>query len=383
MTNLPKTVQWVLDLDNIYKTPGKFNSNIYPSKFKRIPIPQKKDLPNLVIKNDRIINRSTGDHWSIIEEASNINSFELEREIEALKAKKRELLGKYPEMREILQESGALIKKKYTEEKRQNELDAVRKLVSSKDIEKKIQYLGNTAVLGLENYKEFFLKNGIPPFTGKELLLENHEPLSTLDTESFAKRPKRNDEPGFYEYYENNPPIEFLFSKEVGNVCGELSRVLRDLVMGAGTYKSLVLSIAHIRNLYRNYIFKDKPIIPGVLYACIANSGIDDQDICSRLRQCPYCGRFWIAKKSRGRPREFCCEKCSTRSDDQTREVNGIASKKSKEQKKKADKKKILEVMKRKYGSNAEKVYKQEIEGKISTYKDFVRRKGKYYNLKS
>lgn len=102
-----------------------------------------------------------------------------------------------------------------------------------------------------------------------------------------------------------------------------------------------------------------------------------------RLRQCPCCGAFWRAKKSRGRPRKFCCEKCSTRFDDQTSEVNGIASKKSKEQKKKTAKREILEVMKRKYGSNAEKVYKQEIEGKISSYKDFVRRKGKYYNLKS
>ncbi|HHT9115491.1 MAG: hypothetical protein HY607_06150 [Planctomycetes bacterium] len=365
MTDLPKTVQWVLDFVNIYNTPGKFKIYSFPAKFKRIPIPQKKDLPNLVIENDRIINRSTGDEWRIIRKTSNIDPFELEKKIEAFRAKRLELLKnvlknvpknvalkekKYPlPTIEMLRSNS---EKKYAEEKRQNELDEVIKLVSSEGIEKKIEYWGNTADLGLENYKDFFLKNGIPPFKGTELLLENHEPLSTLDTESFAKRPKRNNEPGYYEYYQDNPPIEFLFSKEVVNVFCELSSNLSDLVMGTGTYKSLVLSIAYIKNLYRDYIFKDKPIIPGVLYACIANSGIDDQEICSRLRQCPYCGRLWIPEKKRGRPEKFCSDVCRERHDDQPREANKEAVKNTrinqKPKKQKEDYKTLVEYLKQK-----------------------------------
>ncbi len=221
MTNLPETVQWVLDFLNINKTPGIFYPQTFPAKHKRLPLPQKQDLPNLVIENDCIINRSTGDKWIIRNKKleKTTNTFALKRELEEINTRLKELLGKdFDE--EIVNKGG----------KGQNELDAVKKLVSSKDMEKKIQYWGNTAVLGLENYKDFFLKNGIPPFKGKELLLENHEPLSTLDTESFAKRPKRNDEPGFYEYYQDNPPIEFMFSKKVENVCCELSSNLRDLV---------------------------------------------------------------------------------------------------------------------------------------------------------
>jgi DNA-directed RNA polymerase subunit M/transcription elongation factor TFIIS len=119
--------------------------------------------------------------------------------------------------------------------------------------------------------------------------------------------------------------------------------------------------------------------LESTICACIYGFWERHKDL--RLKQCPCCGSFWIIKKKRGQPQKYCKE-CSVRFDDQTREVNNIASKKSKEHKKKADKRKILEAMKRKLGNSAEDVYKKEIDGNINTYKDFVRRKGKYYNLK-
>lgn len=387
MTDLLKTVQWVLDFVNIYQTPGKFNPYTYPAKIKRIPIPRKKDLPNLVIENDRIINRSTGDEWIIIREEPNIDTFEMRRQIEELEARIRELLEKHPGQREEWQKRSELIEKEYAEEKKQKELNELRGLVSSNDIEKKIRYRGNTTDLGLEIYKDFFLKNGVPPFTGKELLLENREPLSTLDTESFAKRPKTNNDDGFYKYYQDDPPIEVLFDTAVDNVRCELSRILCGLIRGTETYRSLVLGIDHIKDLYRKYGCKDNPIIPGVLYACIADSGIDDQDICSRLRECPYCGRFWITKRGRGRVQKYCSEECEIRFNQQSRETDNTNKKKNRKHRHDETKPKIIKWLldnhyeQSKAGAfrnvdktRANKIYDNELPGKAKTsMKEFFR----------
>ena len=123
----------------------------------------------------------------------------------------------------------------------------------------------------------------------------------------------------------------------------------------------------------RGYIHDGKA--PLRIYAELLN--FIHSNYATLLRQCSYCGRFWIKNDKR---KFFCSCVCSQRSDDQIREVNKEASTKSKKHKRKNDKNKIMDVLKRKHGDDAEKYYKQEIEGKISSYKDFVRRKGKFYN---
>ena len=300
MTNLPKTVQWVLDFLNMNTTPGIFNPQELPVKLKRPPLPQKKNLPNLVIENGLIIDKSTGYQWREKE----VNVSKLEKKLEALRDKERKLLEKNPELTEY----AALLEEKFAEKIRQNELDVEKKL---KSIGKNIIFEGVNNPSTLKDYKKFFLKKGIPPYKGKGLLLENHEPLSSLDIKSYNNRPKNNSEDGFYDYHQNNPPIELMFCKAVVNVRCDLAIILSDLVMmGTETYKSLVLHISHIKDLYRLYSLENKHIIPGGLYNCIANSGIDNQEICSRLKQCPCCGKFWIEKPASHRPKVFCCKKC-------------------------------------------------------------------------
>ncbi len=423
MTNLPETVQWVLDFLNINKISGKFNPHSYPIKSKRIPIPQKKNLPNIVIENDLIIDKSTGNYWKYRRKVKEpeVDTFKLTKDLEEIEAKIRELLEK----KSCIAGVRSVDKKKYEEEKRQNELDAVRKLVSSKDIEKDIEFVGNiNDALSLKECKDFFLKNGIPPFKGKKLLLENGKPLSSLNIKSYNDRPKNNSEDGFYNYYQDNPRIEHTFFCEVvENVHCRLERILSNMMWDTKTYKDerkatedldsymrqiidLYLEFwkgnevpadsgitpwgARYRGRYAMVIdsmlnkepFPHYGMIPHALHACILDFGINHKELHQYLRQCSYCGRFWILEKKRGRPEKFCSDVCRERHDDQTREANKKSSKTSKKHKKRNDPKKIMSVLKRKHGENAEKYYKQEIEGKINTYKDFVRRQGKYYKLK-
>ncbi len=118
--------------------------------------------------------------------------------------------------------------------------------------------------------------------------------------------------------------------------------------MDTGTYKSLVLSIAHIKNLYRNYIFKEKPIIPGVLYDCIANSGIDDQEICSRLKKCPCCNSFFIVKEKK-KPKKYCDDKCKAFFKPRSRQKDRGVKKKARKDKKDKLKELDLSVIMEKY----------------------------------
>ncbi|GEM_PF-4379876 len=326
MTNPPKTVQWVLDFLNINNTPGKPDPD---RSLKRPPRPEITSSLKLADNEHTIIDENTGYRWRIKDNKpqERIDSVVLLAHLRELEQRKMELLRsltkgqkqtrqpKKKKIKPIEELSGLEVieeLQKFQSEKGEDAIpnQNIREIIKNPD--KDIEFVGIIHAPTLEDYKQFFMEKGIPPLPGKELLLENRESLSTLDVEAFRNRPKNNNDQGFYNYYQDNPPIEHRFFSAVDDVRFGLALFFNNLVDGTATYKSLVLHISHIKDLWRKSLFKDKPVIPGVLYACIANSVIDGQEIYSRLRRCPCCGSFWILDnmKKRGRPQVHCGNKC-------------------------------------------------------------------------
>ncbi len=337
MTDLPKTVQWVLDFLNINNIPGKLDLYRLPSKLrkpKREPRPKK--ITNLTIE---LIDKTTGYQYQIRNNKpeKEIDTFELERQLKEIRARIKELRGK-----DFIEE---IVNKGEINVPKQSNLEMIKGL----DLKKDIKFVGIDNDSTLEDYKQFFLKKGIPPYKGKKLMLENGKPLSSLNIKSYNNRPKNNSENGFYNYYEDNPRIEHTFYTVVAETRYELSRILSNMVWGTKTYenedtgyKSLQGYLKRIEDLYlecwkgdevpaesgrtswgepyrgRYDIVSDSKrnkepfphygIIPHALYACIMDFGFNHEELLPRLRQCKYCGIFFIQEQERkGRPREFYC----------------------------------------------------------------------------
>jgi|SRR3989304_2748895 len=426
MTDLPKTVQWILDFLNINSTPGNPNPYRLPyelRKLKREPKPKEIERTNLTIETNRIIEKTTGKVWRIKynKPEDTVNFFELERQVLERRAERekflKELEKKYPSIRKVYEKRSELMKETVL---KQNDSEVIKKL-KSKDI--KIEFEGINNAPTLEDYKKFFLEKGIPPYKGKDLLLENGKPLSSLDIKSYNNRPKNNSEPGFYDYYEDNPRIEYTFRTVVAETRSELFRILSNMVWGTKTYENEGTGYESLRSYMRQIIdlylecWKEDEVpaadgktswgtpyrgrytmvidsmqnkepfphygrVTHALYACIMDFGINHKELHQYLRQCLHCGRFWRLKKKRGRPEKFCSDVCRERHDDQPREANKksveTTRKHQKPKKQKEDYKTLAEYLKQKEHpeKEAEEIAQEWVYTYGKSFKEYKRTQG-------
>jgi hypothetical protein len=218
----------------------------------------------------------------------------------------------------------------------------------------------------LEDFKQFFLKEGIPPNKGTELLLENGKPLESLNTE--VKYPETWYTPTYDDY-----SFELkLFVQISEGVWSELCRILGNMKHGTKTYDNEgsadesfngfkeIIKEKYIECLeddeipfkggysknrginFRGIIdvvvdgaigtdsFPHYGMLPQALYACILDFSYHHKGILSRLKQCLYCGKFEIkvvTKGVRGRVK-YCSDECEDKFNSPSRADNLKAQKK-------------------------------------------------------
>ena len=344
MTNLPETVQWVLDFLNINSTPGKPNLYRFPYECRRLnrpPVPRRS--PNLELINNRLIDKSTGYQWGIKNNTpeDRVDTFEVQKRLRQLEKKKTKLLEKLGIKAQENTIENMIEELKKTAPK-QSDLEIIKGL----DLKKDTEFDGINTAPTLEDFKQFFLEKGIPPTKGKELLLTNGQLLESLNAE--IERPA-----DWREQFVYRPPFEERLYIETIEVWGELSRILSNMVWGTETYenegtgyKSLQFYIETIKNLYLecwkedelpaedgvtfdgkkfkgryslviDSMYNKEPfphygMIPLALYACIMDFGINHKELHQYLRQCSLCGRLFVPEnKGRGRPnRHYCPGEC-------------------------------------------------------------------------
>lgn len=208
---------------------------------------------------------------------------------------------------------------------------------------KKVEWIfdGKQSVPTITDFKNFFLNAGIPPEKGNELLLENGKPLKDLNTK--VKRPENWFEPGYYD-----PPFEVELYSQLLSIWGELTRILSNMTWGTKTYdyerpapevlqsytekiKDLYLKCwkedevpaedgkgydgveyrgrysVVIDSMHNKEPFPHYGMIPHAIYACIMDFGINHKELHSLLKQCLYCGSFYIKNDKR---KIFCGASC-------------------------------------------------------------------------
>ncbi|MCF6155702.1 MAG: hypothetical protein E3K36_10700 [Candidatus Brocadia sp.] len=361
MEDIPETVQWVLDFLNIKSKPGHPNQYMFPYErryLKRPPLPQ--DVSHLVLEHDRIINKVTGYEWQIIKKKPTINISKIEEELKKLRERRKKLLEEHHELIDYYED---MVKKSEKIVPKQNNSEVLKRLDSKKDI----IFGGINAAPSLKDFKEFFLKAGITPKRGDELVTEDGRPLSSLNPEI---KP-----PGSFNFSDEwKLHFENRFYSQLLDIRGELSRILANLVWNTKTYDNerpasevLQSYMETIRKPYlewwkedelpaedeetfdgrkyrgRNTLVMDsmqykKPfphygMIPHAIYACILDFGINNKELHSRLKQCPLCGTFFIRIKSKGQPRKY-CKGCEDIFNQPSRKKNSKASQECKRRKK-------------------------------------------------
>ena len=233
----------------------------------------------------------------------------------------------------------------------------------------------------LEDFKQFFLKEGILPKKGTELFLENGKTLESLDTK--VDYPETWYTPTYNDY----PFERKLYIKIHEELWGELCKILGNMIHGTKTYDNegtAEESFNHFKqNILGKYIdcLKDDEIpyeggysknrgadfrgiidvvkggvseidsfphygmLPQAIYSCILDF-CNHKGILLRLKQCPYCGKFEIEKVTkgvRGRKRIHCSDECREKFGQPDKEANKVSQASSRKWKRQAAKKEIVD----------------------------------------
>ena len=195
--NPPESAKWVLEFLNLRSEPGKQNLNKQPADArKEIKCPPLH--PSLRQISDK----------------------------EKSEFKKKDEAG-LEEASKKLQDKTLSTKQWYKYKK---------KVETSVDNEGNVFSRDNKDFLGieqcsplLEDFKQFFLKEGIPPEKGTELFLENGKPLGSLNTE--VKYPETWYTPTYNDY-----SFELKLFVQISELWGELCRILGNMIHGTKTY---------------------------------------------------------------------------------------------------------------------------------------------------
>jgi hypothetical protein len=379
---------------------------------KRPPIP--RESPNIEIKNNEIIDIVTRYEWRITKDRSveDIDIHEVEKKLSEIETKKEKLIKsitkKCPNFRKIYNE---MFKSSMEAYRKQFDSERIKKL-KSKTIEIKFEGINTTP--SLKDFKEFFLKAGIPPIKGNDLLTGAGR-LMDLNTE--IKTPKNLEE-------KYNPPFEKRLYIVLSEERHELLRILSNLVWGTKTYDDEPAAhdifqhyMETIRNLYLECWKEDelpaedgetfdgkkyrgryslvidslqyeKPfphygMIPHAIYACIMDFGINHKKLHSRLKQCPYCGSFWITEEKRGKPQKFCSKKCEDRFNQNSRQVDQDNKKRCRSYGRLKAKKDIINYLRESGFTQlkAEEIYNKLTDKCKSSLREFKRTRGQSHDL--
>ncbi len=239
-------------------------------------------------------------------------------------------------------------------------IDIKKKYIFGLNDKGKYVFDGRDSVPTTEDFRDFFLKYGIPPEKGEDITFCGNIKIKDWKT---RKPPADRDSTEFRQW------LYFpTLGEELRIQIIELWKELSDKFLGvawapdAGKRKSVYASfnsfIEHILKLYRKCLEEDEipakdyksnmgrgfegygintitnkgllsiePFfhygdLPQALYAIILDFANHFKVLHEYLRQCPYCGRFWIPEKKRGRPDVFCDEICNMAFHKQSREKN-------------------------------------------------------------
>ena len=232
----------------------------------------------------------------------------------------------------------------------------------------------------LEDFKQFFLTEGIPPIKGTELLLENGKPLESLNTE--VKYPET-----WYTPTYNDLPFELKLFVQISELWGELCRILGNMTHDTKTYdnegsadesfnhfkkiitekyiecldddeipdkggysENLGSDFRGIRNVLVDGVydidsFPHYGMLPQAIYACVLDFCRNHKTLL-RLKQCLYCGKFEIEKATksvRGRKRIYCSDECEDRFNRPSRKANRDSQASGRKWKRQAAKKEIID----------------------------------------
>lgn len=229
----------------------------------------------------------------------------------------------------------------------------------------------------LEDFKQFFLDEGIPPLEGSKLLLENGKTLEKLNTE--YEFPETGHTPTYDDY-----PFELKLLIQISEgVWCELCRILGNMIHATKTYNNEVTAEESFnqfkKSITEKYIecldddeipdkggknrgvdfrgirdvlvdggsvgsFPHYGMLPQAIYACVLDFS-NYKEILSRLKQCPCCGKFRIEEVTdgvRGRKRIHCSDECRKEFGKADKEVNKDSQASSREWKRQAAKKEII-----------------------------------------
>ncbi len=313
VNNFPELIQWVLGFLNLRSTPGKQNINKLPAdvrkELKCPPLhPSKQQIP--------------------LEEKLQI----LEGDSAELKKAAKKLQDKTLSTREWYKHQKKV--ETYVDDEG-NVFDRKTK-----------KFLGiEQCNPTLEDFKQFFLKEGIPPKKGSELLLENGQSLKSLDTK--VKYPET-----WYTPTPNDYPFELKLYIIISELLwAELLQILGNMVHDTKTYdnkgsadESFNSFRKNIKNKYEKCLEDDEipdkggysenfktdfrgikeiiedgisgddtfphyGMLPQAIYACILDFSYNHKEMLSQLKQCPCCGTFFQPKQ-RGRPNDYCSDDC-------------------------------------------------------------------------
>ncbi len=300
-------------------------------------------------------------------------------------------------------------------------VDIEKKYIFGLNDKRKYVFAGRDSVPTTEDFRDFFLKYGIPPKKGEDITLYGNIKIKDWKT---IKPPADRDSQEFRMFiYE--PPLEV----EARTQIIEIWKGLSDLFLGTAwapdaekrksVYASFNSFFEHILKLYRECLEEDEipakdyksnrgfegwgintiinkgllsiePFfhygdLPQALYAIILDFANHFEELHQYLRQCPYCGKFWLLEKKRGRPDVFCDEICNMAFHKQSRRKNKKAvettRKYQKKERQREDCRTLVEYLKQK--GHPEKEAKEIAQGWVYTYgksfKEYKRTQGAMY----
>lgn len=264
-------------------------------------------------------------------------------------------------------------------------IDIEKKYIFGLNDKGKYVFAGRDSVPTTEDFRDFFLKYGIPPIKGEDITLWGNIKIKDWKT---REPPADRDSTEFRQWLYFPTPGEKARIQII-----EIWKNLSDLFLGvawvpdAGKRKSVYASfnsfIEHILKLYRECLEEDEipakdyksnrgfegygintiigkgllsiePFfhygdLPQALYAIILDFENPFKELHQYLKQCPYCGKFWRLENTKSKPRVYCSDKCNKAFHKQAREENSKASSASKKAKKDRKKKNDYNAIKEYY----------------------------------
>lgn len=188
-----------------------------------------------------------------------------------------------------------------------------------------IEFEGLFQIPFWRDFKTFFLNHGIPPRNGKDIRKISDD--KSLDVWFIWK--------DFFEFVSDlsaNLKRDDLYIEKIRELYLKCLRKDKE--------KEDYITFIMVDCMEKKLPFPHNNLLPYALYALILDFVLNHKDLHSRLKQCPYCGRFWIAEKRRRR--KFCSKECESKVNAPTHYDDLMNKRLARTKKRENDKPKIL-----------------------------------------